>query len=144
MSQEPTPRSGGTDLPPVDQVIHDIRESSGHLRAPESSEPLPGTRGPGGPAEVSSAHMPTPAGTAVAGAPPGTGHEASGHAPGHAVVAGSAHAADAHDAHGDAHEHGEELGPIDWANWSAGAVGVALALLVTACFAMATQGLGAY
>jgi hypothetical protein len=143
MTQEPRTPSTGEALPPVDQVIHDIRESSGHLRTPESTEPLPGTRAPGGPAEASSAHTPTAPGTAVAGAPPGTGHEASGHGPGHGA-ASSAQAADAHDAHGGEHEHGEELGPIDWANWSAGALGVALALVVTVCFVVATQGLGAY
>ena len=144
MTHEPrTPREGEA-LPPGDQVIHDIRESSGHLRTPESTEPLPGSRAPGGPAEASSAHVPTPPGTAVAGAPPGTGHEASGQAPGHASAASSPHGAAAHDAHGEAHEHGEELGPVDWANWSAGAVGAAVALFMTLCFVAATQGLGAY
>ena len=167
MTQDPHAAAGHTDgdFPPVDEVIHDIRESSGHVRAPEAREPLPGTRAPGGPDEASSAHHPGPPGTAVAGAPPGTGHEASGQAPGHAASVldaatghggtgpgatgpgGTGRAASGHgaaDSHGDGHESGEELGPIDTANWGAGVVGVVAGVVIAACFAIATQGLGAY
>lgn len=59
------------------------------------------------------------------------------HAP-EAAVAPAAHATGAHDPDGD------ELGPIDWANWAAGALAVAIALAITACFVVATQGLGAF
>ena len=146
MTQDPHARPGHDDgeMPPVDQVIHDIREASGHLRAPEASEPLPGTRAPGGPDEVSSTHHPSPLGTAVAGAPPGTGHEPSGHAPGHGATAGHGSAATHGDGHADGHESGEELGPIDTANWGAGILAVAIGVAIAACFAIATQGLGAY
>lgn len=149
MTQDPHAAAGHEDgeLPPVDQVIHEIRESSGHLRAPESTEPLPGTRAPGGPDEVSSAHDPSPPGTAVAGAPPETGHEASGHAAAVGAAGGHGAAAGGHssaDAHGDGHESSEELGPIDTANWGAGIFGVVAGVVIAACFAIATQGLGAY
>jgi hypothetical protein len=36
------------------------------------------------------------------------------------------------DAHGDAHGHGEELGPIDWRAWGAAALGIASAAVVVA------------
>ena len=151
MTQDPNPRPDrGTQLPPVDQVIYDIRESEGHLRSPEAVEPLPGSRAPGGPAEVSSAQTPTPSGTAAAAAAAGTGHEPSGHAPGHAAVAQHAAAGHADAGHDDAghdehgHASGEELGPVDTANWGAGILGVLVGLVIVACFAIATQGLGAY
>ena len=51
-----------------------------------------------------------------------------------------------HDAHGDNdHDHahddanaGDALGPIDVFAWGAGALGVALGLVVAACFVLAT------
>ena len=53
-----------------------------------------------------------------------------------------AHDAGGHDAGGhDAGGHGHEadsLGPIDWAMWAAGAVGVIAALVVTAGLVAAT------
>ena len=65
---------------------------------------------------------------------------ASAHA---AATAGhAAHAAPAHEEHEV--DHGEALGPVDTAQWAAGLIGVAVSLAVTACFVLATQGLGAY
>lgn len=48
------------------------------------------------------------------------------------------------DDHGhDDHAHGEEpLGSIDVAAWGAGIVGVAIAVVIAACFALATSGFG--
>ena len=47
-------------------------------------------------------------------------------------------------AHGDdedAHETGDEaLGPIDVAAWGAGVAGIAIAIVIAACFALATSG----
>lgn len=66
-------------------------------------------------------------------------------APGHDASAGDHHDLSDHgDQHGhDDHAHGEEaLGPIDTAAWGAGIVGVAVALVMAACFALATSGLG--
>ena len=61
-------------------------------------------------------------------------------APGH-EGATAHHATDDHgDDHGhDDHAHGDEaLGPIDVRAWGAGAVGVALGIVVTVCFVLAT------
>lgn len=72
-------------------------------------------------------------------------------APGHAASAGVDHHDPAdhgdehgHDDHGhDDHAHGEAaLGPIDVAAWGAGLVGVAIAVVIAACFALATSGFG--
>lgn len=66
-------------------------------------------------------------------------------APGHDASAGDHHDASDHgDAHGhDDHAHGDDaLGPIDTAAWGAGIVGVAIAVLMAACFALATSGFG--
>ena len=64
-------------------------------------------------------------------------------APAHgAPAAHAAHAAPAHDDHEA--EHGDSLGPVDTAQWAAGAIGVVVGLAVAACFVLATQGLGAY
>lgn len=121
-------------MPPVDQVIHDIRESSGHLRAPEATEPprVPATPPVTG-SEISPVDIQAPA---VADA-----HGAAAHSA-HVETSGDGH--DAHDVHDDAHGHGEALGPIDVANWSAGLLGVAVAALIAVGFVLATQGLGAY
>ena len=49
------------------------------------------------------------------------------------------------DDHGDGHGHDdhahadEPLGPIDLAAWGAGALGVAIALAIAVCFALATS-----
>ncbi len=46
------------------------------------------------------------------------------------------------EAHGGevAEEHGEqELGPIDWAAWGAGALGAVIGLVMTLCFMLATS-----
>ena len=60
--------------------------------------------------------------------------------PGHPGAVGH-HLTDDHgDDHGhDDHAHGEEpLGPIDVAAWGAGALGIALGVVVAVCFALAT------
>ena len=62
-------------------------------------------------------------------------------APGHAGAVAQ-HSTDDHgDDHGhDDHAHAEEpLGPIDVAAWGAGLVGLAIAVIVAACFALATS-----
>jgi hypothetical protein len=72
-----------------------------------------------------------------------------GHGPEILDVHGTSHAVEGPHAspedHGDAghghddHAHEPEaLGPIDWAMWGAGVLGVALALVVTACLMAAT------
>ena len=67
-------------------------------------------------------------------------------APGHAGLAdGDHHSPTDHgDDHGhDDHGHAESgLGPIDLAAWGAGVLGVAIALAIAACFALATSSLG--
>jgi hypothetical protein len=46
---------------------------------------------------------------------------------------------DVHAGHG--HGHGEAtLGPVDTAAWGAGILGVAIAVVMAICFAMATSG----
>jgi hypothetical protein len=56
------------------------------------------------------------------------------------------HAIDAPD-HGDDHGHDDHahaetaLGPIDVAAWGAGVAGIAIALAIAACFALATSTL---
>jgi ABC-type Zn2+ transport system substrate-binding protein/surface adhesin len=57
---------------------------------------------------------------------------------------------DHHDAsdHGEAHDHDdhahadEALGPIDVAAWSAGVLGIAIAVVIAACLVLATSGIG--
>ncbi|HYM84088.1 MAG TPA: hypothetical protein VEY67_08060 [Candidatus Dormibacteraeota bacterium] len=44
--------------------------------------------------------------------------------------------------HGDEHGHGDELGPIDWAAWGAGALGVVIGLATAFAFVVATNRLG--
>jgi hypothetical protein len=49
------------------------------------------------------------------------------------------------DEHGqadDAHGADDALGPVDVAAWGAGIGGLAIAILIAACFALATSGLG--
>jgi len=61
-------------------------------------------------------------------------------APGHADAVAH-HATDDHGGdHGqDDHAHAEEpLGPIDIAAWAAGALGVAIGIVIAACFVVAT------
>ena len=61
-------------------------------------------------------------------------------APGHADAVAHHEPDDHGDDHGhDDHAHGSEtLGPIDVAAWGAGALGVALGLVVTIAFMMST------
>ena len=57
---------------------------------------------------------------------------ATEHADGHSVDAG----------HGDDDSHGHDamtLGPVDWQMWAVGVVGVVVALIITAAFAVATD-----
>lgn len=49
-----------------------------------------------------------------------------------------------HGGHGEHAEASEPLGPIDPLAWGAGALGVVLGLVIAACFALATSGLGAF
>jgi len=53
------------------------------------------------------------------------------------------HATDApgHDDHGAGHGD-EPLGPVDVAAWGAGLVGIAISLVIGACFVLATSGIG--
>lgn len=52
----------------------------------------------------------------------------------------TAHHADAHDGgHDDHAPAGEALGPIDWAMWGVGVLGVVAALVIVAGFALATH-----
>jgi hypothetical protein len=66
--------------------------------------------------------------------------------PGHAALDdGDHHSATDHgDDHGhDDHAHSESpLGRVDVAAWGAGITGVAIAIVIAACFALATSGLG--
>jgi hypothetical protein len=67
-----------------------------------------------------------------------------GDTPGH-TGAVAHHLTDDHgDDHGhDDHAHGDEqLGPIDVAAWGAGALGIALGIVVAVCFALATGDIG--
>ncbi len=48
--------------------------------------------------------------------------------------AGHGHAG--HDEHGD---HAEKLGPIDWAAWGAGLLGVGAGFVVAACLYLSTS-----
>lgn len=51
-----------------------------------------------------------------------------------------AHQADAHDGGHDDHGHdADTLGPIDWAMWGVGVIGVIAALILTAGFVLATN-----
>lgn len=53
-------------------------------------------------------------------------------------------AADDIAAHGhDDMDDSEPLGPVDIDAWAAGAVGIALGLIVAVCFVLATRGAGA-
>lgn len=49
---------------------------------------------------------------------------------------------DDHGHAGDAHEPADEaLGPIDVAAWGAGIAGIAISIVMAACFMLATSGL---
>jgi hypothetical protein len=64
-----------------------------------------------------------------------------------AAVAGDHHATTDHGTDGGHDDHGHadewEPGPIDVAAWGAAALGVALGLVVAACFALATAAVQA-
>jgi hypothetical protein len=67
-------------------------------------------------------------------------------APAHHAAAGGDHPepSDHGTDHGhDDDAHGEDaLGPVDVAAWGAGILGVVIALVIAACFALATSGIG--
>ena len=52
--------------------------------------------------------------------------------------AGHAHGHEEHGGHDEHDEHGASLGPIDWAAWGAGLVGVAAGLAVAAALYVST------
>ena len=66
-----------------------------------------------------------------------------GDAPGHAGAADHQTTDDHGGDHGhDDHAHAEDgLGPIDVAAWGAGVAGVAIGLVIAACFALSTGAL---
>jgi ABC-type Zn2+ transport system substrate-binding protein/surface adhesin len=61
--------------------------------------------------------------------------------PGHAGADAHHEITDHGDDHGhDDHAHEEEaLGPINWAAWGAGALGIAIGVAIAFCFALATS-----
>jgi hypothetical protein len=63
--------------------------------------------------------------------------------PGHEGAVTHHETTDHGDDHGhDDHAHQEEsLGPLDWAAWGAGILGIVAGLIVVACFILATSGL---
>jgi hypothetical protein len=66
-------------------------------------------------------------------------------APGRDASAGGGHHAstDQGDDHGHDHGHADEaLGPVDVAAWGAGILGIGIAVVIAAAFALATSGLG--
>lgn len=77
--------------------------------------------------------------TTAAGATPETHHEPHGSASPH----GAADDIAGHDAPGshDGHGAAAALGPIDVAAWTAGAIGIALGLIVVLCLVFAERGL---
>jgi len=44
-----------------------------------------------------------------------------------------------HAGHGEHGDHAEKLGPIDWAAWGAGMLGVGAGLVVAACLYISTS-----
>ncbi len=52
-------------------------------------------------------------------------------------VGGDAHAVEAEE-----HGHGESLGPIDWAAWGAGLIGLLIGLGTAVAFAITTNRIG--
>ena len=76
------------------------------------------------------------------------GHEPMSHdqhagdVPGHAGAVAHHETTDHGDDHGhDDHAHADEeaLGPIDWAAWGAGIVGLLIGVAIAFCFALATS-----
>jgi hypothetical protein len=74
--------------------------------------------------------MSDPTHDAVASAAGAPGGQAAAHEPDE-----GGHSPAGHDEHG---EHAEKLGPIDWAAWGAGLLGVAAGLAVAACLYLST------
>jgi hypothetical protein len=82
---------------------------------------------------MSQPHSEPPAGPASPDETPSSPH-----------VAPDAHAAgsDEHAAGSDKHGHGEALGPIDWAAYGAGVLGILIGLGTAFAFVVATNRLG--
>ena len=76
--------------------------------------------------------------------PPMSSDTHAADAPGHAGAVVHHQTDDHGEDHGhDDHAHGgaDELGPIDVFAWGAGLAGIAIAVVIAACFALATSGL---
>jgi hypothetical protein len=146
---DPNARDARPDeLPAVDDVIHEARESSWHLplTPPEERHPVAGQSPKAGGA--SSAHPgatgPHPTATAHAAPPAAAVHPApAAHAPatGHAAAASGHGTAGA--GHGEDHDE-PALGPVDVEAWGAGILGTAIGLFMAVCFVLAVSGSGAY
>ena len=63
--------------------------------------------------------------------------------PGHEGAVGHHETTDHGDDHGhDDHDHDEEaLGPIDWAAWGAGVLGIVIGVAIAFCFVLATASI---
>lgn len=85
---------------------------------------------------MTDSHIDPGAAPAGHGTAPSAGHASSADT---ATTTPAAHAV----GHGAGHDE-EALGPVDTAGWAAGILGVMVALLVAACFFLATAGAGAY
>ncbi|HVA87398.1 MAG TPA: hypothetical protein VNF73_13925 [Candidatus Saccharimonadales bacterium] len=159
-SQHPEPV-----LPTADEVIGSARDLSGVERPelppdPAASGPTASSPSPYAAADLRTVHAPvaieaasipsasatTGHGSAAAGGRGsggvGRGAAAAGvhadvHEAGHSPAAGDG------DAHGAHDPRDTNLGPPDLASWSAGVLGVLIALLVALCFALASGVLSA-
>src|SRR5438105_890350 len=124
MTQAPEPPSPD-DLPSVDEVIHQVRETSWHEPGPppvHATPPAPPRVAPPEPRPVYAPRPPplAPQPRPASPAPPASHVQASSHVPAHAPAHAPAHGAAA--AHVPAHTE-ETLGPIDVPAWSAGLLG---------------------
>jgi len=138
----------GQGLPTVDEVIDSARDLSGVERPVLPPDPamaaasLAPTGASAGVSMADSGHGSVAASRHANGL--ASGHDASsghGTASGNGSGAPDSHAGghdDAHDVHGAHDPRDTNLGPPDLASWSAGIVGVAIALVVAFCFALAS------
>ena len=138
----------GHELPSVDEVIDSARDLSGVERPilpPDRATTSPIVGSPVG-AQMADAGHGAPA-TGTNGNGNVSGHGASplhgtptnhGPASGHASAAPDSHAGGHDDGHGAHDPRDTNLGPPDLASWSAGIIGVVIALVVAICFALAT------
>ena len=139
---------GGHGLPSVDEVIDSARDLSGVERPILPPDPAIGTRG----APASGASVGLAMADAGHGVVAATAHgddqgldnaapSAHGAAPGHAASAPDGHAGGHLDPHGAHDPRDTNLGPPDLESWSAGILGVMVALAVAICFALGTGAL---